>query len=321
MIFEDLNAFIVVAQLRSFSAAAARLRVAQSSLSKRVQRLEHHFGVPLLKRHARGAILTESGAILLTRAQRLIDELKDVERDVRGVLQQAAGVVRIALPPATSPVLAPLIFEQCRLRYPLIRLQLRESTSDTIHNWLSEGEIDIALLYNPEYGADFEVQTLIVEPLFVIAPARDPINGLPLVHPENHSLRDLAKLPLVLPRRPHSIRVLVERLCAADGTHPNILFESDSIRSTKGIVEKGLGCTIFSRTWLEDDIRAGRLCAIPFSSALLNWKLCIAHARRKDASLAINSVKMLIEEHVAALFANGFWRLGTWVANDVHGAS
>ena len=313
MIFEDLNAFIVVAKLRSFSAAAARLRVAQSSLSKRVQRLEHHFGVPLLKRHARGAILTESGAILLARAERLVEELKDVERDVRGVLQQAAGNVRMALPPATSPVLAPLIFEQCRTRYPLIRLQLRESTSDTIHDWLSNDEIDLALLYNPEYGADFEIRPLIIEPLFVIAPARDPATGLPARYPDTYALRDLAHLPLILPRRPHSIRVLVERLCAADGIHPNIQFESDSIRSTKGIVEKGMGYTLFSRTWLEDDVRAGRLCAIPFSSALLNWKLCVAHARRKESSLAIASVRQVMEENVARLFAEGFWHHAKWI--------
>ena len=52
MNFEDLNAFVIVAKLRSFSKAAVQLRIAQSSLSKRVQRLEHKFGVELLKRHA-----------------------------------------------------------------------------------------------------------------------------------------------------------------------------------------------------------------------------------------------------------------------------
>src|SRR5690606_27484743 len=263
MNFEDLNAFIAVAKFRSFSAAAVALRVAQSSLSKRVQRLEHHFGVPLLKRHARGVVLTAPGTILLARAARLVEELDDVEREVRGLLKQAAGTVRLALPPATSPVLAPLIFEQCRAQYPQIRLQLRENTSDMIHHWLSNDEIDLALLYNPEYGANFEIQPLIVEPLFLIAPAIGPGADGP-DYPEAYALRDLARLPLVLPRRPHSIRVLVERLCAAEGIHPNIEWESDSIRSTKGIVERGLGCTIFSRTWLEAEIRAGSLRAIPF---------------------------------------------------------
>lgn len=321
MNFEDLNAFIVVAKFRSFSAAAVALRVAQSSLSKRVQRLEHHFGVPLLKRHARGVALTVPGTILLARAAGLVEELADVEREVRGLLNQAAGTVRVALPPATSPVLAPVLFEQCRARYPQIRLQLRESTSDMIHDWLSNDEIDLALLYNPEHGADFEIQPLIVEPLFLIAHARDPVTGVVCDYPADYAMRDLAHLPLILPRRPHSIRVLVERLCAAEGIHPNILWESDSIRSTKGIVEKGLGCTVFSRTWLEQDIREGRLRAIPFSSALLNWKLCIAHARRDDASLGIASVKAILQENVARLFTDDFWHDAKWLGEPLEGAA
>lgn len=315
MQFEDLQAFVTVARLRSFSAAAGSLRVAQSSLSKRVQRLEHHFGVALLKRHARGVALTGPGTVLLARAERLIAELEDVERDVRGVLQQAAGTVRLALPPATSPALAPRIFEQCELLHPGIRLQLRESTTDNIHGWLTEGEVDIALMYNPEYGANFEIHPLILEPLFVIAPALDRGTGEPASHPDAYSLRDLATLPLILPRRPHSIRVLVERLCAAEGIHPNILYEIDSIRSTRGIVERGLGCTLFSRTWLSEAIEAGRLCAIPFSSALVNWKLCVAQTRREDASVAIGTIRRLVEANVAELFADGFWHDARWIGN------
>ncbi len=209
MLFEDLNAFVTVAKLRSFSAAAVRLRVAQSSLSKRVQRLEHHFGLILLNRHGRGVNLTEAGATLLARAESLTNELADVERDVRGISTQPAGIIRIALPPATSPLLAPLIFEQCRLDFPLIRPQLLESTSESIPGWISAGEVDIALMYNPEYGADFEIQPMFTEPLFLIAPVIDRDTGEEIVYPKQYSISALASLPLILPRWPHSIRVLV----------------------------------------------------------------------------------------------------------------
>lgn len=313
MLFEDLHAFITVARLKSFSAAAARLRVAQSSLSKRVGRLEHHFGVMLLKRHARGAEPTEPGAVLLARAEHLVNELQNVERDMRSILGQAAGTVRLALPPATSPELAPRIFETCHTQHPGIHLQLRESTSESIHDWLSDGEVDIALMYNPEFGSNFEIQPLVLEPLYLIAPALDRHTGTELDYPDHYRLRDLATLPLILPRRPHSIRVLVERLCAAEGVQPKVLFESDSIRSTKGIVERGLGCTLFSRTWLRTELQTHRLRAIPFSSALLNWKLCIAHTRRHDASLAVHTVQQVVHGHVEELFREGFWQDATWI--------
>lgn len=307
MLFEDLQAFVIVANMRSFSKAALSLRVAQSSLSKRVQRLEQHFGVALLHRHGRGVSLTESGTVLLARAEKLVYEVADVERDVRGLITESTGTVRIAMPPATGPTLAPRVFQQCRADHPRIVPQLQESTSGTIHDWLSSGAVDLALIYNPEKGPDFEVLPLVTEPLFLIAPGRDRATGLSINYPKNFGIDDLAHLPLILPRSPHSIRVLVERLCAGNGIQANILYESDSIRSTKGIVELGLGCTVFSRSTLKNELADGRLQAIPFKSALLSWTLCLVHMRRDNLSLAVMSVKRIIQQQVSDLFREGFW--------------
>jgi LysR family nitrogen assimilation transcriptional regulator len=307
MLIEDIQAFIIVAKTCSFSKAALRLRIAQSSLSKRVQRLEHHFGVALLHRHGRGVSLTESGTVLLARAEKLVHEIEDVELDVRGIMSEPVGTVRIAMPPTTGPMLAPLVFQQCLKDFPKIVLQLRESTSDAIHDWLSSGEVDLALIYNPEYGPDLDVQLLVSDPLFLIAPGIDRVTGRAANYPEKFTINDLARLPLILPRSPHSIRVLVERLCAGNGIQPNILYESDSIRSTKGIVELGLGCTVFSKSSLAAELDDGRLKAIPFTSALLSWTLCLAHPRRDNISLAVMSVKRIVLQQVSDLLRKGFW--------------
>jgi len=156
MLFEDIQAFLVVARTMSFSAAALRLRIAQSSLSKRVQRLEQYFGTPLFVRHGRGVSLTAAGTVLLARAETLMQEIEDVERDVRGIITEPSGVVRIAIPPATGPALAPLVFARCVTDHPKIVPQLREGTTDLIHEWINTGEVDIALMYNPELGPDVE---------------------------------------------------------------------------------------------------------------------------------------------------------------------
>jgi hypothetical protein len=118
---------------------------------------------------------------------------------------------------------------------------------------------------------------------------------------ERCTINDLAKLPLILPRSPHSIRVMVDRLCAGNKIQPNIIYESDSVRSTKGIVELGFGCTIFSAGPLREDIAAGRLVAIPFSSPLMSWTLALVHARREHLSLAVRTVKRLIIDQVIGM--------------------
>lgn len=308
MIFEDLSAFVVVAKLRSFSKAAAQMRIAQSSLSKRVQRLEHRFGVALLTRHGRGVALTEAGAILVRRAEHLIEELDAVERDVCAQMTVPTGEVRIALPPATGHFLAPLIIEQCKSGFPMIRPLIREGTAADIHGWLSEDGVDIALMYNPECGPEFEIEPFLSEPLFLIAPADDAKTGKLISYQKSYAIKDLADLPLCMPRRQHSIRVLVERLCAKHGVKPRIEYEVDGINSSKGLVENGLGMAIFGYAGLKEEIDSGRLRAIPFSSPLMNRKLCIVYPRRDDARSAIINVKTIIEQELGRLLKDGFWR-------------
>ena len=308
MIFEDLSAFVVVAKLRSFSKSAVQLRIAQSSLSKRVKRLERRLGVAVLKRHGRGVSLTEAGVILAHRAEHLIEELDAVERDVCAQMTVPTGEVRIALPPATGHFLAPLIIEQCRSNFPMIKPLIREGTAADIHGWLSTDDVDIVLTYNPECGPEFEIEPFLSEPLFLIAPASDAVTGKAIPYQKSYSIKDLADLPLCMPRRPHSIRVLVERLCAKYGVKPRIEYEINGINSSKGLVEKGIGVIIFGYAGLKEEIDSGRLRAIPFSSPLMNRKLCIAYPRRGDARSAILNVKMIIENELERLLKQGFWR-------------
>jgi LysR family transcriptional regulator, nitrogen assimilation regulatory protein len=308
MNFEDLSAFVVVAKLRSFSKAALQLRIAQSSLSKRVQRLEHKFGVALLKRLGRGVALTEAGAILARRAEHLIDELDAVERDVCAQMAVPTGDVRIALPPATGHLLAPLIIAHCRANFPMIRPLIRDGTAADIHGWLLMEDVDIALMYDPECGPDFEIEPFLSEPLMVIAPASDPVTGKPIAYQKSYSIKDLANLPLCMPGRPHSIRVLVERLCAKYGVKPRIEYEINGIGSSKGLVEKGIAVAIFGYAGFKDEIDAGRVKAIPFTSALMNRKLCIAYPRRSDARSPLLSVKAIIETELGRLLKDGFWQ-------------
>lgn len=308
MNFEDLSAFLVVAKLKSFSKAAIQLRIAQSSLSKRVQRLEHRFGVALLKRLGRGVALTEAGAILARRAEPLIAELEAVERDVCARMTVPTGDVRIALPPATGHLLAPLIVSQCRTNFPLIRLLIRDGTAADIHSWLLMDDVDIALIYDPECGPEFEIEPFLSEPLMVIGSATDPVTGKPIAYPKSYSIKDLAQLPLCMPGRPHSIRVLVERLCAKYAVKPRIEYEINGIGSSKGLVEKGLAVAIFGHAGFKEEIDAGRVRAIPFSSPLMNRKLCIAYPRRDDARSPLLSVKAIIETELGRLLKEGFWQ-------------
>lgn len=307
MIFEDLRAFVAVAQLGSFAKAAASLCVAQSALSRRVQRLEHRVGGVLFERRARGVVLTEIGTGFLGRAKQVVDEVVDIERNLSRHVQTPAGIVHVAMPQRTCRLLAPPLIRRCRAELPLVDLHIHEGTPADVHAWLLQGVADIALVFNPELGPDYSVQPFLKESLCLMglpAPAR---NQLAEKVPAVCSFADLARLPLILPRRPNSVRVLVDRLCAGNGIRPNIIYEADGTSTLRGMVEQGMGFTVFSISAWSEFIKTGLFEAIPFASPLMSWTLCIVRPRATIGSVAANRVGEILEQEAHKLLRTGGW--------------
>lgn len=307
MNFDDLSAFMAVARQRSFSRASAELRIAVSALSKRVQRLEHAMGRELLVRHSKGVSLTSAGVVVMERAAELLDRFDHLERDVYTALETPGGQVRMALPPATSRFLAPLVYERCKQQFPEIAPVIRAGASDAIHEWLSADELDLALMYNAEESSSLVIQPLLVEPLYVIAPSHDPVTGRPIKYPAAYSLADLSSLPLLLSRRPHSIRVLLDRLFAKYGQPLNLVFEVDGIEMLTGMVTAGHGVGVFGYVGLRDELERGGLVAIPFNFPLLSWTLSLVTPRRDEASPAVGVIRDLVLDAIRQLIRQDFW--------------
>lgn len=306
MDFQDLHAFFHVARQESFSRAAAQLRLAQSALSRRVLRLEHQLGTKLLQRHARGVGLTDAGALLFARAEDLMRDLARIESDIHTLSSDPAGHIRIAFPPTSGQVLAPFLVAECRQRLPRVTLHIREGFSGAIHEWLVDGQVDLAVLYDPEPRADLAITPLLREPLFLIAP---PARLCPdfVVPAKGIAFRRLAELPLVLPGRSHSIRALVERQAAEHGFTPHVVSEVDGINVTKGMVEAGLGFTVFSHVGVHEEVAAGTLRAIPFARRL-DWRLSVAHRKSAPLSPAIAELKRMIAAQIGAMIEKKLWR-------------
>jgi len=306
MDFQDLFAFVHVARQESFSRAAATLRVAQSALSRRVSRLEHQIGTELLRRHGRGIRLTEAGSILLARADGLIKEVELIERDVLKLADEPTGQFRIALPPTSGQKLAPLIVLECKRQFPRISLKVREGFSGTIHDWIARGEVDIAVLYSPEDSPDLHIEPLIREPLYLVAPAStgadDPLAGV-----ERISLSRIGLLPLILPSRSHGIRVLIDRFAAEHGFHPNIVYEVDGMRTIKGMIEAGLGYTVFSYAGIYEEVEGGTLRAIPLDPPI-HWYLSMVTSVSPRDPRALGELQAIIRRKAAEMYKSGYWR-------------
>ncbi len=140
--FEELQAFSAVVETGSFTAAAERLDIAKSAVSRRVTALEERLGVQLLRRTTRKLNLTETGRELYERGARLLSDLDEIESVVSQQHGEVSGVLRVALPLSfgVSQMCAPIA--QFSERHPRVRFDL--DLNDRRIDLVEEG-VDLAI--------------------------------------------------------------------------------------------------------------------------------------------------------------------------------
>jgi len=120
----DMNAFIEVAERRSFAKASAQLGVSRSRLSETVRGFEERLGVRLLNRTTRSVAPTEAGERLLARLRPLLDDFDAALDSINLFRDKPAGLLRLTVPPpAASLILAPLV-ARFLAQYPAISLEI-----------------------------------------------------------------------------------------------------------------------------------------------------------------------------------------------------
>jgi DNA-binding transcriptional LysR family regulator len=124
---DGVEAFLSVAQHRSFRKAAAQLRVTPSAISQAVRALERRLGAALFLRTTRSVGLTEAGERFLSRAKPAFEELVAASEVARGLGQRPAGLLRLSVPRAVVPILLqPLIASFCQA-YPEVEVEVAAS--------------------------------------------------------------------------------------------------------------------------------------------------------------------------------------------------
>src|SRR5437764_2752957 len=124
---DGVEAFLSVAQHRSFRKAAAELGVTPSAISQAVRALEARVGAALFIRTTRSVGLSEAGERFLSRAKPALEELVGASKDARDLGQRPAGLLRLTVPPAVVPILLePLVASFCQA-YPEVEVEIAAS--------------------------------------------------------------------------------------------------------------------------------------------------------------------------------------------------
>ena len=148
MDLRQLEYFVRVAELGSFTRAAAALGVAQPALSRQIRLLEVELRQNLLTRHGRGAQPTEAGLLLLEHGRGILHQVAHTRDELARLRGGLSGRVSLGLPPSVARVLAVPLMQAFRTEWPQARLAISEGLSTGMLESLVSGRLDVAVLYN-----------------------------------------------------------------------------------------------------------------------------------------------------------------------------
>ena len=247
MDLRQLEYFVRVAELGSFTRAAQQLRIAQPALSRQVRLLEVELRQNLLTRNGRGALPTEAGKLMLERGRGILHQVERAKEDLGKVRGGLSGRVAVGMPTSVARVLTVPLTREFRKLLPEATIAIQEGLSVAMQEALVNGRLDIALLYNAMPSPEIELTLLLEEALYLVKPAaasKAKIKNKPV----KISLADIASLPLVIPTKPNAIRNLVEARLGALGLRPTVALEIDGVSSILELVADGAGCAVLPQS-------------------------------------------------------------------------
>lgn len=287
MDLKQIEYFVRVAELGSFTKAASVLNIAQPALSRQIRQLEIEFHQNLLIRNGRGVVMTEIGRVFLEHCRGILHQVSRAKEDMDRARGTVLGRVALGLPPSLARILTVGITREFRALMPSVNLSISEGLSITLLDWLVAGRIDIAALYNPSYSPEVEAVDVLEEDLYLIG---KPHNGFDR---QEITLKELAHLPLIMPARPNSVRMLFETALAKIHKKPQIEIEIDGISAILDLAEEGVGYAVLPNYALGMNTQRNALKLYRISD--LKSRLCLAFPANRPKTIGQQAMMSLLQ--------------------------
>jgi LysR family nitrogen assimilation transcriptional regulator len=305
---KQLSYFLRIAELGSFSRAAAVLYVAQPALSRQIKQLEDDLGVQLFARSDTGIQLTQAGVLLAERARVLLQQFEGVRREVEALGNSVRGKLNFGLPTSLFDLVTVPLLSRFRRDYPAVHLGITEGVSSTIYKMVVAGDLDVGIVSSTESMTGLEQCPLVTESLYLAYPPALPVR----VDADGCvTLDQVARHPLGLTQWPNAMRVLIDRAAKADGLELESLFDSNSSRLMVKAVVSGLGATVNTYSAFCESHRAGTIRVARVAQMSTTWVLI--YARERGMPVAGWKLAELVTEISREHIESGVW-LGATLA-------
>jgi DNA-binding transcriptional LysR family regulator len=268
-----LRAFAAFARCRSFSAAAAELRISQPAVSKHIADLERGLGLQLVERARRDGNLTEAGNFIANHLLRAESLLAQANLGAAEFRQRGSGSLAIVASWVTGTYLLPEIIAEFKHLHPGARISLELGTSKQAIERLRAHHAELGFIANASGGPEIDVEPLLENEVAIV--------GHPSIVPKRGSRESLEALTWISREEGSATRGAFEQAIGRLGIVPQRRLELPSYEAVLSALKRGYGVAAISRFIVADELRNGSLAIV----AVRNWNVrtVISVIRIRDA--------------------------------------
>jgi len=274
----QLEAFVAVAQERSFSRAALRLHRTQSAVSQTIGKLEESLGEKVFERSSRDGTLTAAGKVLLEYAEELLNLRERATDAITELRSLHEGKLTVAANEFTSLCLLPALHQYHRM-HPSIKIQVQRSLAGEVPRLVLTHQVEFGVLsFKPE---DEQLSSTVFyrdELVFVVYP------GHSLASAGNVTIHELGAESFVAHNVSSPMRMKVIEAFKKTRTTLHMDVELPTLSSIKEFVRMGNGVALMPRMSVEGELQRGELVAVRVTDLRLERTMRLV--TRKGATLS-----------------------------------
>jgi DNA-binding transcriptional LysR family regulator len=296
----QLEHFLAIVEEGSFSRAAARVFMVQSSLSASLLALERGLGTELFIRGRRGAELTDAGRAFVEPARAVLegaDRARDAIAEIKGLLR---GTVRIAAVFVPQSIDIVETIRRFREEHPGVEVRVLPADPKSMLDLVADGQVDFAITPRVQRRSSLRFEPLVSGPLVVVCPAGHRLAGARDVHPRELVDESIIELP-----HGWRSRELFDQLFEEHGLQRQIRLEVDDWFRVLTMVQRGVGISYGPQECIEEEMFGGVGIATLADAPL--WELGITSRDEALRGAAGRAFLAAYREHCANAPSRWSW--------------
>lgn len=278
MDFDQLETFLEVARLNSFSRAAEKRFRTQPAISAQIRALEEEIGARLLDRTGGKVSITAAGKVFQKFAEETLQARRTVLIQLAEMERVPRGEIIVGANEATCLYILPEVFAEFKKQYAGVNVGINRAEHARILEQVIDNSVDFGIVSLPVTDNRLTVVPIHRDELVIIT---EPTHAL--TKAKSATIAETAEYPLLLPKLGRT-RDAIENAFADRRLKPTVSMELDSSELLKRFVAAGVGIGFIARSNVLEDIRAGALCAVSISDIQIRRDLALVF--RKDKALS-----------------------------------